>query len=144
MARGFGGNRGFVTVEEGVVELGLGGGDEMEGFGWVVGVDFEMGGHFVVIGEEDSPEDAMETAAVTGDAPRVRKKQRRYRKLYPGEKIGITDEMRLVVMRLCNVNGKKVEADETQGLTEREKSRKKPYWLKNCPGLNKPSGSTVR
>ena len=42
-----------MTVEEGVLELGLGGGDEMEGFGWVVGVDFGIGGHFVVIGEED-------------------------------------------------------------------------------------------
>ena len=42
-----------MTVEEGVLELGLGGGGEMEGFGWVVGVDFEMGDHFAGIGEED-------------------------------------------------------------------------------------------
>ncbi|GFZ05530.1 glycosyltransferase [Actinidia rufa] len=62
MARGFGGNRGFMTVEERVVELGLGGGDEMEGFGWVVGVDFQMGGHFCgnqgrgLLGERDSYE----------------------------------------------------------------------------------------
>ncbi|GFY91638.1 hypothetical protein Acr_08g0000340 [Actinidia rufa] len=42
-----------LTVEEGVVELGLGGGGEMEGFGWVVGVGFELGGHFVVIEEEE-------------------------------------------------------------------------------------------
>ncbi|PSR99747.1 Inactive heme oxygenase [Actinidia chinensis var. chinensis] len=58
------------------------------------------------------PEHAVETEAATGNAPRVRKKQRRYRKLYPGEKIGITEEMRFVAMRLRNVNGKKVEADE--------------------------------
>ena len=32
-----------MIVEEGVLELGLGGGDEMEGFGWVVGVDFGIG-----------------------------------------------------------------------------------------------------
>ncbi|GFS33193.1 alpha/beta-Hydrolases superfamily protein [Actinidia rufa] len=58
------------------------------------------------------PEHAVETEAATGNAPRVRKKQRRYRKLYPGEKIGITEEMRFVAMRLRNVNGKKFDSDE--------------------------------
>lgn len=34
------------------------------------------------------------------------KKRKRYRKLYPGETEGITEEMRFVAMRLRNVGGK--------------------------------------
>ncbi|XP_031386244.1 probable inactive heme oxygenase 2, chloroplastic isoform X2 [Punica granatum] len=36
----------------------------------------------------------------------VKKKRKRYRKLYPGESEGITEEMRFVAMRLRNIKGK--------------------------------------
>ncbi|OMO74896.1 Armadillo-type [Corchorus olitorius] len=50
-------------------------------------------------------------------------KRKRYRKQYPGENEGITEEMRFVAMRLRNVNGKKVtsnpdsdtESEDSQG-----------------------------
>ncbi|KAL3514488.1 hypothetical protein ACH5RR_027205 [Cinchona calisaya] len=41
-------------------------------------------------------------AAVMGNAPPVRGRRRRYRKLCPGEKKGITEEMRFVAMKLRN------------------------------------------
>ncbi|XVE55930.1 hypothetical protein DITRI_Ditri03aG0196700 [Diplodiscus trichospermus] len=40
--------------------------------------------------------------------PPVKKKRKRYRKQYPGESEGITEEMRFVAMRLRNINGKRV------------------------------------
>ncbi|KAJ4917093.1 hypothetical protein Rs2_02643 [Raphanus sativus] len=55
-----------------------------------------------------------------------KKKRTKYRKQYPGESVGITEEMRFVAMRLRNVNGKKVdpandkaqeEDDELEGET---------------------------
>ncbi|KAL6995552.1 putative inactive heme oxygenase 2, chloroplastic, variant 2 [Sarracenia purpurea var. burkii] len=49
----------------------------------------------------------------TGNAPPLIRKRRRYRKQYPGEKTGITEEMRFVAMRLRNVNGKKIQTDES-------------------------------
>ncbi|CAL9234280.1 unnamed protein product [Arabidopsis halleri] len=44
------------------------------------------------------------------------RKRTRYRKQYPGENIGITEEMRFVAMRLRNVNGKKLDlsGDKTE------------------------------
>ncbi|KAK8643071.1 hypothetical protein V6N13_012387 [Hibiscus sabdariffa] len=38
----------------------------------------------------------------------VKKKRKRYRKQYPGESEGITEEMRFVAMRLRNIKGKKL------------------------------------
>lgn len=40
-------------------------------------------------------------------APPVIKRRKRYRKQYPGESEGITEEMRFIAMRLRNINGKK-------------------------------------
>ncbi|KAI4336954.1 hypothetical protein L6164_015420 [Bauhinia variegata] len=45
------------------------------------------------------------------NAPPVLKKRIRYRKQYPGESTGITEEMRFVAMRLRNINGKKYPED---------------------------------
>ncbi|XP_059279276.1 probable inactive heme oxygenase 2, chloroplastic [Lycium ferocissimum] len=43
----------------------------------------------------------------------VKRKRRRYRKQYPGEKKGITEEMRFVAMKLRNSKGKKIsESDD--------------------------------
>lgn len=47
--------------------------------------------------------------------PPVKKKRKRYRKQYPGESEGITEEMRFVAMRLRNVNGKKVTTSNSEG-----------------------------
>lgn len=47
------------------------------------------------------------SAPSTGPAPPVIRKRTRYRKQYPGENVGITEEMRFVAMRLRNINGKK-------------------------------------
>lgn len=41
----------------------------------------------------------------------MKKKRKRYRKQYPGENEGITEEMRFVAMRLRNIKGKKVSSD---------------------------------
>ncbi|GMI90644.1 heme oxygenase 2 [Hibiscus trionum] len=58
----------------------------------------------------------------------VKKKRKRYRKQYPGESQGITEEMRFVAMRLRNIKGKKVasgsgsdtETDTTQSEEEED------------------------
>ena len=58
----------------------------------------------------------------------MKKKRKRYRKQYPGESEGITEEMRFVAMRLRNINGKKVtsnsvsdtDSENTQGEEEEE------------------------
>ncbi|KAF7817517.1 putative inactive heme oxygenase 2, chloroplastic [Senna tora] len=61
----------------------------------------------------DSNTSAAASSPVTvTNAPPVLKKRKRYRKLYPGESIGITEEMRFVAMRLRNINGKKYSDDE--------------------------------
>ncbi|KAI4366417.1 hypothetical protein MLD38_022298 [Melastoma candidum] len=48
------------------------------------------------------------STGTTNINPPVAKKRKRYRKLYPGEAEGITQEMRFVAMRLRNVDGKYV------------------------------------
>ncbi|KAK8647145.1 hypothetical protein V6N13_120900 [Hibiscus sabdariffa] len=61
----------------------------------------------------------------------VKKKRKRYRKQYPGESEGITEEMRFVAMRLRNIKGKKLspssgsdsETDATQSEEEGEEGR---------------------
>ncbi|KAK9946559.1 hypothetical protein M0R45_012019 [Rubus argutus] len=54
--------------------------------------------------------------ANTGTAPPVVRRRTRYRKQYPGESKGITEEMRFVAMRLRNRNGKKFDpqSDDSQ------------------------------
>lgn len=54
------------------------------------------------------------TAITPAAPPPVIKRRKRYRKLYPGETKGITEEMRFVAMRLRNVNGKKYTDDEEE------------------------------
>ncbi|XP_059636616.1 probable inactive heme oxygenase 2, chloroplastic [Cornus florida] len=56
------------------------------------------------------PLEEAELAAMT-NAPPMKRKRRRYRKQYPGEKKGITEEMRFVAMRLRNTKGKRIESD---------------------------------
>ncbi|ESQ33507.1 hypothetical protein EUTSA_v10008345mg [Eutrema salsugineum] len=48
-----------------------------------------------------------------------KRKRTKYRKQYPGENVGITEEMRFVAMRLRNVNGKKLDP-ETDNEEEEE------------------------
>ncbi|KAA8528563.1 hypothetical protein F0562_035918 [Nyssa sinensis] len=59
-----------------------------------------------------TPSLATATTTMT-NAPPVVRKRRRYRKQYPGEKKGITEEMRFVAMRLRNTKGKKIELDNS-------------------------------
>ncbi|KAJ9186699.1 hypothetical protein P3X46_002244 [Hevea brasiliensis] len=49
---------------------------------------------------------SFSTTTTTNLGPPVIKKRKRYRKPYPGEKKGITEEMRFVAMRLRNLKGK--------------------------------------
>ncbi|KAE8669130.1 putative inactive heme oxygenase 2 [Hibiscus syriacus] len=53
----------------------------------------------------------------------VKKKRKRYRKQYPGESQGISEEMRFVAMRLRNIKGKKV-ASSSGSDTENTQSEK--------------------
>ncbi|XP_023923359.1 probable inactive heme oxygenase 2, chloroplastic [Quercus suber] len=55
-----------------------------------------------------SPSPSIST---TTSAPPIIKRRKRYRRQYPGESIGITEEMRFVAMRLRNVKGKKYTKD---------------------------------
>lgn len=64
------------------------------------------------------------TATSTGPAPPVLKRRKRYRKEYPGESKGITEELRFVAMRLRNVNGKKVSGDAEDSSSEDEEEEK--------------------
>ncbi|KAM4121786.1 hypothetical protein ACB094_01G032800 [Castanea mollissima] len=57
-----------------------------------------------------SPSPSISTTTTTS-APPVIKRRKRYRRQYPGESIGITEEMRFVAMRLRNVKGKKYTKD---------------------------------
>lgn len=52
----------------------------------------------------DDFEDVLNSTGVMGSAPPVRRRRRRYRKLYPGEKKGITEEMRFVAMKLHKIS----------------------------------------
>ncbi|XP_047309170.1 probable inactive heme oxygenase 2, chloroplastic [Impatiens glandulifera] len=59
----------------------------------------------------DSAISATPYTSSTG-VPRMIRKRRRYRKLNPGEKEGITEEMRFVAMKLRNVKGKRIVKDD--------------------------------
>lgn len=55
--------------------------------------------------EEEDERETVATIPTTSaevGAPTLRHKRRRYRKLYPGEKNGITEEMRFIAMKLRN------------------------------------------
>ena len=64
------------------------------------------------------------TATSTGSAPPVLKKKKRYRREYPGESKGITEELRFVAMRLHNVSGKKLSGDAVDSSSEVEVEEK--------------------
>lgn len=49
-----------------------------------------------------------------------RRRRTKYRKQYPGESVGITEEMRFVAMRLRNVNGKKLDPESDKDEEEEE------------------------
>lgn len=49
---------------------------------------------------------SLPTTATPSVGPPVMKKRKRYRKPYPGENKGITEEMRFVAMKLRNIKGK--------------------------------------
>lgn len=58
------------------------------------------------------------TATSTGPAPPVLKRRKRYTREYPGESKGISEELRFVARRLCNVNGKKLSGDAVDSSSE--------------------------
>ena len=58
-----------------------------------------------------SPSPSISTTTTTTSGPPIIKRRKRYRRQYPGESIGITEEMRFVAMRLRNVKGKKYPKD---------------------------------
>ncbi|XP_065881557.1 probable inactive heme oxygenase 2, chloroplastic [Euphorbia lathyris] len=53
-----------------------------------------------------NPNSSFSPLAVSNTGPPVIRKRKRYRKPYPGEEKGITEEMRFVAMRLRNIKGK--------------------------------------
>ncbi|KAK4859379.1 hypothetical protein QYF36_004477 [Acer negundo] len=57
-------------------------------------------------------------SASNGIGPPVVKKRKRYRKEYPGENEGITEEMRFVAMRLRNIKGEKFPSLNTNSDNE--------------------------
>ncbi|PRQ27621.1 putative Heme oxygenase (biliverdin-producing) [Rosa chinensis] len=88
--------------------------------------------------------------ATTGTAPPVVRRRTRYRKQYPGESKGITEEMRFVAMRLRNRNGKKLDprsdGDDTQSESDdnapddsdaSESDGEKETWQPSVEGLLK-------
>ncbi|PON49570.1 heme oxygenase-like [Trema orientale] len=80
---------------------------------------------FTAAASSGSSSSAPAVALSTGTAPPVIRKRLRYRKQYPGENVGITEEMRFVAMRLRNINGKKYtknddNSDDSQDSTLEE------------------------
>lgn len=61
---------------------------------------------------------AIMASNVGGVAPPVLKKRKRYRKEYPGESNGITEEMRFVAMKLRNDKGSRVSAPADEGKSD--------------------------
>ncbi|XP_050126380.1 probable inactive heme oxygenase 2, chloroplastic isoform X2 [Malus sylvestris] len=58
------------------------------------------------------------STANTGTAPPVVRRRMRYRKQYPGESKGITEEMRFVAMKLRNINGKKLNTNSNNSSSD--------------------------
>ena len=71
-----------------------------------------------------APLTSTTAAATGGPAPPVLKRRKRYRREYPGESKGITEELRFVAMRLLNVNGKKLSGDAVDSSSEDEVGEK--------------------
>nr|GLL18230.1 probable inactive heme oxygenase 2, chloroplastic [Ipomoea trifida] len=75
-------------------------------------------------GEEEDDENGNGSAsfsaasAATGSLPPLKQKRRRYRKQYPGESKGITEEMRFVTMKLRNSG--KPSKSKRRGESEKE------------------------
>uniref|UniRef100_A0A2C9U089 Inactive heme oxygenase 2, chloroplastic n=1 Tax=Manihot esculenta TaxID=3983 RepID=A0A2C9U089_MANES len=61
-----------------------------------------------------TPSSSVSTTNTTTSnlGPPIIKKRKRYRKPYPGEKQGITEEMRFVAMRLRNLEGKNIRESD--------------------------------
>ena len=51
------------------------------------------------------------STTTTTSPPPIIKRRKRYRRQYPGESIGITEEMRFIAIRLRNIKGKKYTKD---------------------------------
>ncbi|KAM6544559.1 hypothetical protein CsatB_025295 [Cannabis sativa] len=75
----------------------------------------------------------------SGSAPPVIKKRLRYRRQYPGENVGITEEMRFVAMRLRNINGKKYNGNSDSENEESGASESESEGDDDEPGTWKPS-----
>ncbi|XP_051123656.1 probable inactive heme oxygenase 2, chloroplastic [Andrographis paniculata] len=69
-----------------------------------------------VFGEEKVPK----TVGIGQPPPPVRRRLRRYRKEYPGEKKGISEEMRFVAMKLRNDKSKRKGTSTALGETDEE------------------------
>lgn len=77
-----------------------------------------------------SSSSSPQTAAIspsTAPAPPVIKKRKRYRRQYPGENEGITEEMRFVAMRLRNLNGKKYTSSDESGTDDEDSGNSSEY-----------------
>ncbi|XP_040998136.1 probable inactive heme oxygenase 2, chloroplastic [Juglans microcarpa x Juglans regia] len=66
------------------------------------------------ISSSSSPSPAIATTS----APLVKRRSKRYRRLYPGESKGITEEMRFVAMRLRRVNKGSSDDDDQDSSSE--------------------------
>ncbi|XP_075082287.1 putative inactive heme oxygenase 2, chloroplastic [Nicotiana tabacum] len=65
--------------------------------------------------EEEEDEEGDDGVTSLAKKPPVKRKRRRYRKQYPGEKKGITEEMRFVAMKLRNSKGKNSSSESDNG-----------------------------
>lgn len=90
-----------------------------------------------------SPPLPSTAATTTGSAPPVLKRRKRYRKEYPGESKGITEELRFVAMRLRNVNGQKLSGDAVHSSSEDEAEEKDGGNLVLSDNDNDESGDGV-
>ncbi|XP_050214609.1 probable inactive heme oxygenase 2, chloroplastic [Mercurialis annua] len=90
---------------------------------------------------EELAEDSSSFAAtnMSNPAPIVRKRKR-YRKPYPGELKGITEEMRFVAMRLHNIKGKYTHNSKTSSRSDDDKND--DYNSPNDAALGKEDGES--
>ncbi|XP_075088687.1 putative inactive heme oxygenase 2, chloroplastic [Nicotiana tabacum] len=65
--------------------------------------------------EEEEEEEGDDGITSLAKKPPVKRKRRRYRKQYPGEKKGITEEMRFVAMKLRNFKAKDSSSESENG-----------------------------
>ncbi|KAG8389995.1 hypothetical protein BUALT_Bualt01G0037300 [Buddleja alternifolia] len=90
-------------------------------------------------------------AAANGQPPPVKRRRRRYRKQYPGEKKGITEEMRFVAMKLrnsgkikskndsnCDADGESdVKENENEGENNDDDDKNGETWQPSIEGFLK-------